>query len=66
MTYNIPNKIQIFLSRFALANVKFALAVIVKNFKLLPHPRTQYPLKINPGSVQLEPVNRFWMKFKKI
>ncbi|KAG5669767.1 hypothetical protein PVAND_000061 [Polypedilum vanderplanki] len=52
--------------RFALLNVKFGVAVIIKNFKVFPDDKMKYPIKMNPKNPNLEAEGGFWLRFEKI
>jgi cytochrome P450 family 6 len=53
--------------RFALVNVKFAIATIIKNFKVtLDTTKTVLPLKFDPKNPNIAPLGGFWVKFEKI
>lgn len=54
-------------NRFALINVKFAVATIIKNFNVkVDKTKVQYPLKLNPTTVLLEPIGGFLVNFERI
>ncbi|CRL05217.1 CLUMA_CG018035, isoform A [Clunio marinus] len=53
--------------RFAQVNVKFAIATIIKNFKVtLDQSKTPLPLKFDPKEQNLYPIGRFNVKFERI
>lgn len=59
--------IQLINFRFALVNVKFAVAIIVKNFRIeLDESKTVLPLKFDPKAITIEPVGGFHVKFEKL
>lgn len=45
---------------------KLTVAMIIKNFKLNPDPRSSYPIKINPKLPLTESVDGCWVKIDKI
>lgn len=47
-------------------NVKYGIAMIIKNFKVMPDASMKYPLKIDPKNPQLEPKGGFLLNFEKI
>lgn len=52
--------------RFAQINVKFAVATIIKNFKVtLDTKKIKLPLKFDPTNPGLAPVGGFWVNFEK-
>lgn len=53
--------------RFAQVNVKFAIATIIKNFKVtLDTSKTRFPIIFDPKNPNIAPVGGFWVKFEKI
>ncbi|KAL7026345.1 hypothetical protein ACKWTF_013877 [Chironomus riparius] len=52
--------------RFGLVNVKFGIAMILKNFKVMPDSKMEYPIKLNPKAPGIDPLNGFWLNFQKI
>jgi hypothetical protein len=47
--------------------VKFAVATIIKNFKVeLDASEVKYPLEFNPKSANMAPKGGFMVKFEKI
>jgi hypothetical protein len=53
--------------RFAQVNVKFAIATIIKNFKVeLDTNKVQLPLEFNPKNPNLAPKGGFWVNFTRI
>lgn len=53
--------------RFAQVNVKFAIATVIKNFKVtLDTSKTQLPLTFKPKSPTLEPPGGFWVNFEEV
>lgn len=52
--------------RFGLVQTKFAIATILKNFKILPELQTKRPLKFDKNSQSNENEGGIWVKFQKI
>ncbi|KAG5674905.1 hypothetical protein PVAND_004850 [Polypedilum vanderplanki] len=52
--------------RYALLTVKFALATILRNFKVTPNPKMKYPIKFNPKNPLMEPDGGFWLNIERI
>lgn len=52
--------------RFGLVQTKFAIATILKNFKILPETKTQRPLKFDMTSPANENPGGIWVKFQKL
>ncbi|XP_037045357.1 probable cytochrome P450 6a13 [Bradysia coprophila] len=53
--------------RFALVNVKFAVATMVKNFKFtLDTSKTKMPIKLNPQNQSISSIDGYWINFEKI
>lgn len=46
--------------------MKLGIAAIIKNFKIKTDSRVDYPIKMNPKSMQIEPVGGFMVEFEKI
>nr|ARO50440.1 cytochrome P450 [Chironomus tentans] len=51
--------------RFGLVNVKFGVAMIIKNFKVTPNSKMEYPIKLNPKSPGMDPITGFWLNLRK-
>jgi hypothetical protein len=47
-------------------STKFGIASILKNFKVLPDGRTQYPLKYDPTNIQGAVEGGDWVRFEKL
>lgn len=55
------------INRFAQINVKFAIATVVKNFKMtMDTNKTIYPFKLNPKNQSLAALGGIWINFEKI
>ncbi|XP_070493934.1 uncharacterized protein [Chironomus tepperi] len=52
--------------RFGLVNVKLGIAMIIKNFKITPDSKMEYPIKLNPKAPGIDPLDGFWLNFEKI
>lgn len=53
--------------RFAQVNVKFAIATIIRNFKVtVDTSKTEIPLKYDPKLAIIGPIGGFWANFERI
>jgi cytochrome P450 family 6 len=54
-------------SKYAIVNIKFAIATIVKNFKVkIDEKKTKIPLTFDPKITLMYPNGGCWVKFEKI
>ena len=56
----------VFFYRFGLVNVKYGVAMIIKNFKITPSARMEYPVKLDTKAPNMQPKDGFWLDFEKI
>lgn len=53
--------------RFAMVNTSFAIATIIKNFKVtLDMTKIRLPIAWDPRKMALEPIGGPWAKFQKL
>lgn len=53
--------------RFGIVNVKFAVASLIKNFKVTADTnKSKFPLKLDPTRFSMYPIGGFWARFEKI
>lgn len=52
--------------RFGLVQIKFAIATILKNFKVLPETQTKRPLRFDMKSPANENPGGIWVKYQKL
>lgn len=52
--------------RFGLVQTKFAIATILKNFKILPETKTKRPLRFDITSSANENQGGIWVKYEKL
>ncbi|CAH1160063.1 unnamed protein product [Phaedon cochleariae] len=53
-------------SRYAIMQIKIALANILRNYRVLPSPLTEQPLEIDPDTFVIRTIQRVYLKFEKI
>lgn len=50
--------------RFALLQIKVALATLMYKFKITPCARTDFPIKIDPATLIYAPAGQVWLHVK--